>query len=108
MFNLYLDVDKSISNNLLIEPRDDYYSAGATKDWTNKWAVNMETLIKPMGALTTRQFLFQMTPDKDFWNNLYTNGDKVGTQTFAGWNGETYGQHQEEVVNDVLLPHVDF
>ena len=101
MFNLYFEVDKDTSNKLLIEPRDDYYSAGATKDWTQKWAVDRETMITPLGELDTRQFLFQYTPANDFFNNLYTKGDVIGAQTYTGWQ-ETYGQHIKNITNDFV------
>lgn len=101
MFNLYFEVDKDVSNNLLIEPRDDYYSAGATKDWTQKWAIDRETLITPLGELDTRQFLFQYTPANDFYNNLYTKGDKIGVQSYMGWQ-EIYGQYIKNITNDFV------
>jgi hypothetical protein len=101
MFNLYMDIDRTASNNILIEPRDDYYAAGGIIDWTSKWATDQGVTITPMNELDTKQYIFQYTPVKDFFNNLYTSGDKIGMQTFTGWN-EPYGQHIEYVANDFI------
>ena len=99
MFNLFIEVDKNTSNNLLIEPRNDYYAAGGVKDWTAKWAVDQETQVTPMGDLNTRQFYFHYKEDKDFYNNLYTNGDSINGQAYRGW-AEVFGEKKQDIAND--------
>ena len=99
MFNLFVEVDKSKSNNLLIETRNDYYAAGGVKDWTAKWAIDQETQVTPMGDLNTRQFYFHYKEDKDFYNNLYTNGDSINGQSYRGW-AEIFGEKKQDVTSD--------
>lgn len=71
MFNLYVDTDPTDENNFIIEPRDDYYDAGSTKDWTNKWDTSREIEIEPMGALESKTYIFTYKSDSDYYNNDY-------------------------------------
>lgn len=74
MFNLYIETDKTIYNKLYIEPRNDFYSAGVTKDWTDKLAIDRVMDIDPMGELNASRYTFKYKEDKDFYNTKYQNG----------------------------------
>lgn len=74
MFNLYIETDKTIANKLYIEPRNDFYSAGVTKDWTDKLAIDRVMDIDPMGELNASRYTFKYKEDKDFYNQKYQNG----------------------------------
>ena len=73
MFNLYIETDKTIDNKLYIEPRNDFYAAGVTKDWTDKLAIDRVMDIEPMGELNASRYDFKYKEDKDYYNTLYQN-----------------------------------
>jgi len=91
MFNLYIDVDKSNTNNYIIEPRDDFYAAGTTKDWTDKLAENEPFEIKPMGETKYKVYKYQYAKDTDYFNNDY----QVNYL-------ENYGTKTKTITNDFL------
>ena len=74
MFNLYIETDKTIANKLYIEPRNDFYSAGVTKDWTDKLSIDRVMDIDPMGELNASRYTFKYKEDKDYYNQKYQNG----------------------------------
>jgi len=73
MFNLYIETDKTIENKLYIEPRNDFYSAGVTKDWTDKLSIDRVMDIEPMGELNASRYDFKYKEDKDYYNTSYQN-----------------------------------
>lgn len=86
-FNLYIEPDADVSNKLIIEPRDDYYTTDVV-DWTDK-ADDTLVQIDPMGELDAKKYLFKYADDKDYYNKLYQ--DKYD---------KTYGEREIEVDND--------
>ena len=74
MFNLYIETDKTIDNKLYIEPRNDFYAAGVTKDWTDKLSIDRVMDIDPMGELNASRYTFKYKEDKDYYNQKYQNG----------------------------------
>ena len=70
MFNLYVDLDKEISNRLLIEPRNDFYTSDYV-DWSNKLDISQPFVISPMGALDARTYIFKYDDDGDYYNDTY-------------------------------------
>jgi hypothetical protein len=48
LFNLYIDTDKENDNNLIIEPRKQYFGSGKVVDWTNKFD-NTSSLVSDSG-----------------------------------------------------------
>ncbi len=89
MFNLYVEPDKYTYNTLNIEPRDDFYSAGETIDWTKKLDLSKDIEIIPMGDLNFKQYLLTYKQDGDYLNSDYFNRYK-----------EIYGQHLEYIQTD--------
>ena len=90
MFNLYIQPDPNNEKNLLIEPRDDFYSNNIV-DWSNKLDISREVESKPMGALNFKEYLFTYKQDKDYYNKLY----------FDTWE-EVYGQDDFRLVNEFV------
>jgi hypothetical protein len=70
-FNLYIEEDKTQSNRLIIETRNDYYTSGTTVDWTNKLDISQTIEILPMGALDARRYSYSYVEDSDYYNKLY-------------------------------------
>jgi len=71
-FNLYVDIDPDDPKNLIIEPRDDYY----TSDVLNIHHLidrSKEIVYSPMAALDAKQYRFGFKPDGDYWNKHYTD-----------------------------------
>lgn len=91
MFNLYIETDKTITNKLYIEPRNDFYSAGTTLNWTDKLAIDRDLEIEPMGELNASRYDFKYKEDKDFWNTKYQSA-------FL----EPYGTYHKDVDTDFI------
>jgi len=91
MFNLYIETDKSITNHLIIEPRNEFYTNGTTIDWTDKLAIDRDITIEPMGELDAIEYRYQYKEDKDYFNAKYK----------ASY-GENYGTHRKIIENDFL------
>jgi len=89
MFNLYVDIDKNNSKNLIIQTRDDFYANNTYVDWTDKIDYGQQIEIKPLSELNFKEYKFTYKADKDYFNELYTKEI-----------GEVYGQYSNEVVND--------
>lgn len=90
-FNLYIDNDKTISNKLIIEPRDDFYASGTTKDWSTKLDYSQSVTITPLGELDNKIYEFKFKEDEDYYNATYKNK----------WH-EEYGYKKYSVSNDFI------
>lgn len=90
MFNLYLQPHPVIANRLIVEPRDDYYTADVV-DWTYKQDLDEEAVLEPMGLLDAERYLFQYSDDKDYLNTLHKSKYDF-----------TYGRRRIDVVNDFV------
>ena len=91
MFNLYIDVDKTNENNLIVEQREDYYSTDYV-DWTNKVNMDEEFSLIPMGDLDSKKYSFKYTKDSDHYNTKYSDL----------YDGSIYGNLTVEVNNDFI------
>lgn len=86
--NLYVDIDPDVTNGLIIETRDDYYTSNI-QDWSLKLDNDVDMVIKPMGALEANQYIYGYKEDKDYYNERYKNR----------WS-EIYGTRTIDVAND--------
>ena len=94
MFQLMVIPSKDNPNNLLIEPRQDYFASGETKDWTSKLDLSEgieETLISEQQS---KQIIFSYSPDKDVLNTRYTDDTK-----------KVYGEYTQTIDNEWLDPN---
>jgi hypothetical protein len=91
MFNLYIETDKNITNHLIIEPRNEFYTNGNTIDWTDKLAIDRDITIEPMGELDAIEYRYQYKEDKDYFNAKYK----------ASYD-ENYGTYRKIIENDFL------
>jgi len=89
-FNLYAQVDRTNSNNLIIEPRPDFYLTTA-KDWSDKHDKGSGVEVIPMGELDFNKIKFTEKSDGDFFNRIYEEEYK-----------EVYGTHREFIDNDFI------
>jgi len=90
-FNLYIEVDKLVTNKYYIEPRDDFYANGETIDWTHKLAIDKPISIRPIGDLDAIEYQFTDKEDKDYFNTKYKTA-----------YGEVYGTKKNIIENDFL------
>lgn len=91
MFNLFIEPSKDNVNNLLIEPRDDYYSKGRIKDWSNKLDILKPIDQDIIAEAQNKKLLFTYKEDKDKLNIDYK----------TDWN-QIYGQYEYEIDNDFI------
>lgn len=118
-YNLYIDIDKSDPNNYIIEPRDDFYAAGTTIDWSDKYAVDKTTQIKPMGEINIKTFSWKYKQDTDYVNKLYQDSysEPYGTKTYDIANDFVKGENKNELIfsptpvlkntaNDLIIPKI--
>jgi hypothetical protein len=59
MFNLYVTVDPLDETNLIIEKRDTYYNGGTIRDWSHKLAKDQPVIVKPLGLLTAKEYIYR-------------------------------------------------
>jgi len=71
-FNLFVEVDPANPKNLLIEPRDDYYSSSVLNIHALIYRSKPITYL-PMGDLDAKEYRFGFKPDGDYWNKHYEN-----------------------------------
>ena len=71
MFNLYVIVDKEISNKLIIISRDDYYDNGSVKDWTKKLVKNKGQELKFLPEISNKKAVLTYKADSDAVNTKY-------------------------------------
>lgn len=90
MFNLYVMPDKYNPKNLIIEPRETFFS-GTAKDWTKKRDYAKKAEVIPMGELNVNRYQFTYKSDTDFYNALYNS-------EFS----EVYGYSETNIDNDFV------
>lgn len=90
--NLYVDVDPNNKNNYIIEQRDDFYTAGQTKDWTLKLATDKPLNIKLMAEIDIKNLIYRYKSDSDYYNKKYED-------TYQ----EPFGSYKKVVENDFTL-----
>ena len=90
MFNLYIQPNPDNEKDLIIEPRDDFYTNDVI-DWSSKIDKSKDIDFLPMGALNSKEYLYKYKIDKDYYNDLYN----------TTWN-EVYGQADFTINNDFV------
>lgn len=89
-FNLYVEPNPDKDNDLIIEPRADYYT-GQSTDWTHKLDISKEFTISPMAALDAGEYHFTYKEDGDYLNKNYKDQyDRI------------YGDYKLKIKNDFV------
>jgi hypothetical protein len=74
MFNLIVADNPNKSGDIIIEPKDIFYSSRKKiKNWTPYLDEFNDIEITPMSELDVRQYQFKYTEDDDYYNKQYTN-----------------------------------
>ena len=90
MFNLVVSDDPALPNNLIIEPKDDYYeSKQLVRDWTHKLDYDQDVKQTPMSELDIKSYVFTYAEDNDYYNKIYTEQ-----------SGRVYGDLYVDFIND--------
>lgn len=90
MFNLMVSDNPAVQNDLIIEPREDFFnSKRKVRDWTLKLDYDQDIKQTPMSELDVKTYKFSYSKDDDYYNNLYTQ------QT-----NKIYGDYIVDFIND--------
>lgn len=90
--NLYYEPDKNTLNNFFVEPRNDFYSSGTTRDWSLKLDESKDLEVIPMGELEARRYYWTWKSDSDHYNKLYMERN----------NNRIYGEREYSIENDFI------
>jgi hypothetical protein len=91
MYNIYAYPDTNQPNNLVLVQRDEWYDAGAEKDWSLKLAKNQEQQLIFLPDLTNKKLKLTYKEDKDTANAVYTQA-----------TAEIYGQLEYTFDNEYV------
>ena len=65
MYNLFVDIDKTNTNNLILKTRDEYYDQGAQRDWTEKLAKDRDQNLQFLPELVNKRMVLTYKQDAD-------------------------------------------
>lgn len=91
MYNLYPEPSVDNPNKIVYKHRDDYYDAGAVKDWTYKLAKDRDQLLQFLPEVTSKKLILSYKEDKDEPNQVYQDS-----------LNETYGQVEYTFDNEYI------
>jgi hypothetical protein len=90
MFNLMVIDNPALDNDLIIEPRDDFFnSKRKVLDWTYKLDYDQDITQTPMSELDTKTYKFTYSKDTDYYNELYEQQ-----------SSRIYGDYTVDFIND--------
>ena len=96
-YNLIIEMDKDVTNQLNIEPAQDYFDAGTSKDWSNKIDLNKDVKLKPTNEFRKERILMSDLEDEDrlnyYWQDTF---DEVYNSYIANFSGD-FGKDDLEV-----------
>ena len=104
-YNLIIEKGDLLTNELNIEPAQDYFNAGVSKDWSSKIDMNKDRIIKPTNEFRKERINMSDLEDDDktneYWQNTFGNaynsyeadldgdfgdGDLEINTMFSSWN----------------------
>ena len=96
-YNLIIELDKEIPRQLNIEPAQDYFDAGTSKDWSNKIDLNKDVKLKPTNEFRKERINMFDLEDEDrlnyYWQDTF---DEVYNSYTADFNGD-FGKDDLEI-----------
>jgi hypothetical protein len=101
MFNLVVVDNPNVPNNLIIEPREDYFrSKRKVRDWDDILDNSSEIIISPMAEVDASTYIFTYKEDTDFYNEQYTDETKLvyGALKLYIQNDFSYEENKLEVL----------
>ena len=100
-YNAYISLSPDNDRELIIQPRDTFYSTSSVLDWTDKKDHNSKDTIKLISDVQTKEFLFTYKKSDTTKNKLYTesvDGDIYGSKKIEFNNDFTKGTKKIETV----------
>ena len=70
-YNLIIEMDNNAANQLNIEPAQDYFDAGTSKDWSDKIDMNKDRVLKPTNEFRKAKINMSDLEDQDRLNNYW-------------------------------------
>lgn len=100
MYNLFVEPDKDNPNKLIYKHRDDFYDAGATKDWTYKLAKDKEQELQFLPDLSAKKLIMTYKQDTDSYNVNYEKAvnEIYGQVDFTYDNEYVKGDDKKELI----------
>tara|TARA_R110002167_G_scaffold54889_3_gene156372 strand:- start:2458 stop:6339 length:3882 start_codon:yes stop_codon:yes gene_type:complete len=98
-YNAYISVNPDNDKELIIQPRDTFYSTSSVLDWTDKKDYNSKDTIKLISDVQTKEFLFTYKQSDTDKNKSYTesvDGDIYGSKKIEFNNDFTKGSNKIE------------
>lgn len=86
MFNCFMVEDKTDPNNIIIEPRDDFYTNEVVDTW--KFDLSKPIEILPLSELDFKQFNFTYTQDSDYINKNYVEKYSSNKLPFGSYSAK--------------------
>lgn len=100
MYNLYVEIDKDNPNKFIYKHRDDFYDAGAVKDWRLKLAKDRPQDLQFLPDLSAKKLLMTYKQDSDSYNTNYelATNEIYGQVEFTFDNEYVKGVDQKELI----------
>jgi len=96
-YNLIIELDKEIPRQLNIEPAQDYFDTGTSKDWSNKIDLNKDVKLKPTNEFRKERINMFDLEDEDrlnyYWQDTF---DEVYNSYTADFSGD-FGKDDLEI-----------
>ena len=99
MFNLYMIPDENNPKNIIIEPREDFYTTDII-DWSQKLDYSQEHTLTPTGVTNKQRYIYTYKKDTDYYNKKYENSwlDIYGVRNVYLENDFNKTDHKTELI----------
>ena len=99
MFNLYMIPDENNPKNIIIEPREDFYTTDVI-DWSQKLDYSQEHTLTPTGVTNKQRYIYSYKKDTDYYNKKYENSwlDVYGVRNVYLENDFNKTDHKTELI----------
>jgi hypothetical protein len=99
MFNLYMIPDENNPKNIIIEPREDFYTTDIL-DWSDKLDYSQEHTLTPTGVTNKQRYIYSYKKDTDYYNKKYENSwlDVYGVRNVYLENDFNKTDHKTELI----------
>jgi hypothetical protein len=100
MYNLYIDTDRTNTNNLILTTRNDFYDSGDEKDWSNKLAKDKDQTLQFLPEIASKKLIFSYKQDADDPNKIYkeATNEIYGQVEFTFDNEYIKGIEQKDLI----------
>ena len=99
MFNLYMIPDTNNPKNIIIEPREDFYTTDIL-DWSQKLDYSQEHTLTPTAVTNKQKYRYAYKQDADYYNKKYESSwlDVYGTRDVYLENDFNKSEHKTELI----------